>query len=140
LLDVNVLVALLDAAHVHHRVATAWLLEHIDFGWASCPLTQNGCMRILSNPSYPSPLPMTQVAERLAQATTEASHAFWPDAVSLLDAGRIGWRHVLTGRQLTDAYLLALAVDQGGRFVTFDRGVALAAVRGARPAHLVKLG
>jgi toxin-antitoxin system PIN domain toxin len=140
LLDVNVLVALLDAAHVHHRLAAAWLGKHIGSGWASCPLTQNGCLRILSNPSYPSPLPLLLVAQRLEAATADASHAFWPDAISLLDAQRIGWRHVLSGRQLTDAYLLALAVAQGGRFVTFDRGVAPAAVSGARAGHLVMLG
>ena len=140
LLDVNVLVALLDAAHVHHRGASAWLAAHVDEGWASCPLTQNGCLRILSNPAYPSPVPLLQVAERLRDATGNASHRFWPDSVSLLDKQRIGWRHVLTGRQLTDAYLLALAVAQGGRFVTFDRGVALAAVQGASAASLLTLG
>jgi toxin-antitoxin system PIN domain toxin len=140
LLDVNVLVALLDAAHVHHRTASAWLGKHIGAGWASCPLTQNGCLRLLSSPSYPSPLPLMQVAERLERATADASHRFWPDAISLLDPRRIGWRHLLTGRQLTDAYLLALAVTEGGRFVTLDRGVALAAVGGARLDHLVVLG
>ena len=139
LLDMNVLVALLDAAHVHHRRASAWLAEHIGDGWASCPLTQNGCLRILSNPAYPGPLPLFQVAERLRDATRDASHRFWADSVSLLDGQRIGWRHVLSGRQLADAYLLALAVEQGGRFVTFDRGVALAAVQGAMPAHLCTL-
>ncbi len=139
LLDVNVLIALLDSAHVHHRVATAWLDDNLDQGWASCPLTQNGCLRILSSPSYPSPLPLTEVADRLAQATAHASHAFWADSVSLLDGGRISWRHVLSGRQLTDAYLLALAVDRGGCFVTFDRGLALQAVRGAEVERLVTL-
>ena len=139
LLDVNVLVALLDAAHVHHRVASDWLADHLGTGWASCPLTQNGCLRILSNRSYPSPLPLAAVAERLHTATADASHAFWPDSVSLLDAGRVGWRHLLTGRQLTDAYLLALAVERGGRFVTLDRGLAQAAVKGARAEQLVML-
>lgn len=139
LLDVNVLVALLDAAHVHHRRASTWLARNLGAGWASCPLTQNGCLRILSSPAYPSPLPLAQVVERLAAAAADDSHAFWPDAISLLDARRIGWRHVLSGRQLTDAYLLALAVAQRGCFVTFDRGVSLAAVAGARPDHVVLL-
>ncbi len=139
LLDVNVLVALLDAAHVHHRIATGWLERNLRAGWASCPLTQNGCLRVLSNPSYPSPLPLPEVVDRLGRATADASHVFWADSLSLLDDGRIGWPHVLGGRQLTDAYLLALAVDQRGRFATFDRGVALQAVRGAEAAHLVTL-
>ena len=76
----------------------------------------------------------------MRDATENASHRFWPDSVSLLDKKRIGWRHVLTGRQLTDAYLLTLAVAQGGRFVTFDRGVAVAAVQGAPASHLLILG
>lgn len=142
LLDVNMLVALLDVAHVHHRTATDWLVAHIEHGWASCPLTQNGCLRILSQPAYPSPLPvpLARVVEHLQQAVADPSHVFWPDTVSLLEAERIRWRHLLTGRQLTDAYLLALAVAQGGRFVTLDRGVAVDAVKGATPDHLVRLG
>ena len=75
LLDVNVLVALLDAAHVHHRRAATWLGRNLGAGWASCPLTQNGCLRILSSPSYPSPLPLAQVVERLAAAAADDSHA-----------------------------------------------------------------
>lgn len=140
LLDVNVLVALLDTAHAHHRVATDWLAANLSQGWASSPLTQNGCLRVLSQPAYPSPLPLLQVVERLARATADASHVFWQDSVSLLDAGRVSWTQVLTGRQLTDAYLLALAVEQGGRFVTLDRGVAAAVVQGAKSSHLVTLG
>ena len=64
LLDVNVLVALLDATHVHHRVASDWLARHLRSGWASCPMTQNGCLRILSLPSYPNSQPPAIVAER----------------------------------------------------------------------------
>ena len=68
LLDVNVLVALLDASHLHHRSATDWLAAHAEAGWASCPLTQNGCLRILSMPSYPNAQPPAAVAERVALA------------------------------------------------------------------------
>jgi len=57
LLDVNVLVALLDADHMHHTAATHWLSEHLDAGWASCPLTQNGCIRILSQAATPTVRP-----------------------------------------------------------------------------------
>lgn len=72
-------------------------------------------------------------------AVGDASHAFWPDAVSLLDAGRLRWDRVLTSRQITDVYLLALAVANKGRFVTFDRGVSIAAVPGAAARHLVTI-
>lgn len=139
LLDVNVLIALLDAGHVHHRLATDWLVVHLERGWASCPLTQNGCIRILSNAAYPNAIPAAQVAERLAEAARHPAHAFWPDAISLLEPDRLAWDRLLSGRQVTDAYLLALAVDQGGRLVTLDRGVPWAAVRGARSPHLVVL-
>ena len=139
LLDVNVLIALLDASHLHHRAATAWLAAHADFGWASCPITQNGCLRILALPSYPNPQPTAHVAQRLGQAAVDASHEFWPDAFSLLDAGRLHWDRVLTSRQIIDTYLLALAVDHGGRLVTFDKGIALEAVPGAAKNNLVTL-
>lgn len=139
LLDVNVLVALLDASHVHHRAARAWLAAHVRLGWASCPLTQNGCLRILSLPSYPNPQPAAAVAQRLGLAVADASHAFWPDDCSLLDAGRIRWDHVLGSRQITDAYLLALATEHGGRLVTLDRGVAVQAVSRAAARNLVTL-
>ena len=136
LLDVNVLIALLDVDHAHHLAATAWLSEHLQEGWASCPLTQNGCVRIMSQPGYPNPLQPAQVAMRLAEAARGPRHEFWPDRVSLLDADAIDLARLLGPRQVADAYLLALAVAQGGRFVTFDRAVPVSAVRGAKPQHL----
>ena len=139
LLDVNVLVALLDAGHLHHRAATDWLSAHRRMGWASCPLTQNGCLRILSLPSYPNPQPTAMVAQRLGQAAADRSHAFWPDSLSLLENGRLRWDRVLTSRQITDTYLLALAVEAGGRLVTFDRGISIDAVAGAAKKNLVTL-
>jgi toxin-antitoxin system PIN domain toxin len=139
LLDVNVLIALLDAGNLHHRRATDWLVASGRAGWASCPLTQNGCIRILSQPGYPNPQPAAQVAVRLAEAAADPSHAFWPDSISLLEDGRLNWSRMLGPRQVTDAYLLSLAVENGGRFVTFDRGVPVVAVTGAQRKHLVTL-
>ncbi len=137
LLDVNVLIALLDGSHIHNRLVTDWLQRNIDAGWASSPITQNGCIRILSQPSYPNQVPAAQVAERLTEATQHPSHKFWADSISLLQPGSLIWDKVLSSRHVTDAYLLALAVQQGGRFVTLDRGVPIDAVGGALPAHLV---
>lgn len=139
LLDVNVLIALLDAGHVHHRLATDWLGAHLEHGWASCPLTQNGCIRIFSNPAYPNAAPAAQIAERLAEAARHPAHAFWPDAISLLEPNRLAWERILSSRQVTDAYLVALAVERGGRLVTLDRGVPVAAVRDAQSRHVVVL-
>lgn len=139
LLDVNVLIALLDADHVHHASAMAWLSANIASGWASCPLTQNGCIRIMSQPGYPHPLPPGQVALRLREAAATAHHVFWADDISLLDAAAVHWERVLGSRQVTDVYLLALAVRHAGRFVTFDRAVPWQAVLGAQAQHVVVL-
>lgn len=139
LLDVNVLIALLDAAHIGHQRAHRWLAEHGKDGWASCPITQNGCIRIMSQPSYPGALAAADVAARLTEAAQHDSHQFWPDDVSLLAPGTIDWQRVLGHRQVTDDYLLALAVRHKGRFVTFDARVQLAAVADAKAANLVVL-
>jgi toxin-antitoxin system PIN domain toxin len=140
LLDVNVLIALLDGAHVGHNIAHHWLEREIAPGWASCPLTQNGCIRIMSQPAYPGSLAAAEVALRLAEAARGPAHAFWPDDVSLLDDGVLDWARVLGHRQVTDNYLLALAVRHGGRFVTFDSRIDGRAVQGASASHLVVLG
>ena len=139
LLDVNVLIALLDSSHIHNYLVTEWLADNIDAGWASCPITQNGCIRIFSQPGYPNTVPASQIADRLAVAAQHPSHEFWPDSVSLLQPDCLNWNKVLSSRQVTDVYLLALAVKQGGRFVTLDRGIPLDAVAGAKPKHLVTL-
>jgi uncharacterized protein len=139
LLDVNVLIALLDAAHIHHAQAHGWLQQNIGHGWASCPITQNGCIRIMSQPAYPGALRSAEVAERLAEAAAGAAHAFWPDDVNLLGAGAVDWSRVLGHRQITDTYLLALAVRHGGRLVSFDRRISEQAVPGANAGHLATL-
>ncbi|MBK9161542.1 MAG: PIN domain-containing protein [Nitrosomonadales bacterium] len=139
LLDVNVLIALLDAGHIHHELAMSWLESEIKHGWASCPITQNGCIRIMSQPNYPGSLPIGQVAERLAEASASADHVFWPADISLLGSGGVEWPRMLAHRQVTDAYLLALAIRHGGRFVTLDRRIGANAVRDARPDQLVVL-
>jgi hypothetical protein len=143
LLDVNVLIALLDAGHVHHAAAGRWLDSHLAdgpaAGWASCPLTQNGCLRILSNRAYPRPQPVAAVAARLAVAPPTPHHAFWPDDLSVLEPARFAHDRWLDSRQITDAYLLALAVHRGGVFVTLDHGIDISLVTGATPRHLVTI-
>ena len=136
LLDVNVLIALLDAAHIHHQRARQWLEQSLHHGWASCPLTQNGCLRIMAQPAYPQALPLAAVAQRLGQAAATPAHLFIADDYSLLDADSLHWPQLLGHRQVTDAYLLGLAVRHGCRFVSFDARVNLAAVPGAKAEHL----
>ena len=136
LLDINVLIALLDAAHIHHQRASQWLEQSLHHGWASCPLTQNGCLRIMAQPAYPQALPLAAVAQRLGQAAATPAHLFIADDYSLLDADSLHWPQLLGHRQVTDAYLLGLAVRHGCRFVSFDARIHLAAVPGAKAEHL----
>ena len=136
LLDVNVLIALLDEDHVHHASARAWFRSEGVHGWASCPITQNGCVRIMTQPAYPSPVPVVDVVERLREATGHVAHEFWPDDVSLLDPIRLDITRLHGPKQITDAYLLALAVAHGGRLATFDDRAPLSAVIGATRANL----
>ena len=137
LLDVNVLVALFDANHSLHVPAMRWFDEHASAGWASCPITQNGCMRVMAQPGYPERVPVVVIAKRLREATAHRAHEFWHDDASLLDEGTIDATRIHGPNQLTDVYLLALAVAHGGQLVTLDHGIPLAAVRGARKKHLV---
>lgn len=139
LLDINVLIALLDSDHTSHGAAMSWFADHALQGWASCPITENGCIRIMSNASYPNALPIQAVMKHLADAGDQNVHEFWPDDVSLLNAGVFDWTRIHGHRQLTDIYLLSLAVSHEGRFVTFDGKVPLSAVRRAKAQNLIVL-
>jgi toxin-antitoxin system PIN domain toxin len=139
LLDINVLLALLDADHVDHLRAHGWLDEEIAGGWASCPITENGFVRIISQPRYPSPVSPSQAIALLSRACAGAHHEFWACDTSLLDAAVIDATRLHGARQVTDAYLLALATTRDGRFVTFDRSIPLSAVKGATERHLAVL-
>jgi toxin-antitoxin system PIN domain toxin len=139
LLDVNVLVALLDADHVDHQRSRAWFDREASRGWASCAITQNGFVRVLSQPGYPNGLRAAKAIELLEHATATPSHEFWPCDRSLLDATLVDRSRVHGPGQLTDVYLLALAVSRGGRFVTLDRKISPTAVIGGSTEHLVAL-
>lgn len=139
LLDVNVLIALFDPDHVSHRPAMAWFARHAKAGWASCPLTQNSCVRIMSSPAYPNAQPVQTLVRRLAEACSERVHQFWVDELSLLESPLFDATRIHGPRQITDVYLLGLAVRHNGRFVTFDGRVPLHAVRTATERNLVVL-
>jgi len=139
LLDVNVLIALLDQDHSMHTRAVRWFGAAAADGWASCPLTQNGCVRIMSHPSYTNPVTVGAIIERLGEAVAASAHEFWPDEISLLDS-RVADRNRIHGpRQVTDLYLLALAVHNDGCFVSFDASIPTTAIRGAKTRHLIAL-
>ncbi|MBA3339715.1 MAG: VapC toxin family PIN domain ribonuclease [Gemmatimonadaceae bacterium] len=139
LLDVNVLIALLDADHTSHRSAMTWFGDHARDGWASCPITQNGCVRIMSHPNYPNAHAVLEIVERLRSATADRTHEFWADSESVLDDDLIDVTRIHGPRQITDVYLLALAVANHGRLVTFDTSIALDAVKGATSRHVLRL-
>ena len=139
LLDVNVLIALLDENHLHHALVCDWLDSHIGDGWASCPITQNGCVRILSQPSYPNAIGVADAIRLLREACSTQHHRFVADNASILDSTLVASERLLTARQITDVYLLALAVAHGMRFVTLDRSIPTGAVSGADENSLVIL-
>ncbi len=137
LLDVNVLVALFDSAHVHHEAAHAWFGANRKHRWSTCALTENAFVRILSNPAYPgSRTTVEDAAARLNTLCSGRGHVFWRDSVTVREADLFHWNHVQGHRQLTDVYLLALAVANDGRLATFDSTISLRAVEGATPRNL----
>ncbi len=135
LLDVNVLIALTWPTHVHHVAARRWFDRSSASGWATCPITQLGFVRVSSNPKIirDAVVPREAVAmlERLFQLP---GHRFWPDEITVASAGPFASLAFVGHRQTTDAYLLALAQQHGGKLATLDKGVAeLIAERGERP-------
>jgi toxin-antitoxin system PIN domain toxin len=136
LLDVNVLIAVLDPRHALHRAAASWFRRTAGPGWASCAVTQNGFVRIVSQPSYANRVTPAQAVEVLRRATGDADHRFLPCDVQLCDAGTVRADRLLGPKQVTDVYLLALAAAHGCRFATFDERISPAAAVGATPGDL----
>jgi hypothetical protein len=137
LLDVNVWIALFDDAHQFSERANAFV-DSPGVQIATCPLVENGVIRVMSLPSYGrrGGLPMQQIRARLREACQTLDHAFWPDDVSLRSDEAVDFSRVQGHNQITDLYLLALAVRHGGCLVTFDQAIALSSVHGATSEHL----
>jgi hypothetical protein len=137
LLDINVLIALLDPDHTfHERVHDWWRRQRP--AWASCPLTENGVLRIMSSMSYSRVQPFTvaELARALQVFVSSTDHEFWHDSISVLDGERFLHARILSSRHLTDLYLLALAVERRGCLATFDRGIPAGAIPAALSLHL----
>lgn len=130
LLDINVLVALFFADHVHHDLAHDWFADHRRQGWATCPLTENGLVRVACQQPSDDVVRPVDVVDHLARFCRDKHHHAWRDAVSLTDAAIFSPQFIQGHRQLTDVYLLGLAKKMGGRLATFDRTIPLKAVRG----------
>ncbi len=121
LLDVNALVALAWDSHVHHAAMRAWFAAYGSAGWATCPVTESGFVRVSSNPIVlGSAIDVDAARGVLSALRSHPGHRFLADDVSMTDSGLpaiVGYRHV------TDAHLLTLARRRGVRLVTFDAGI-----------------
>lgn len=135
LLVVNVWIALLDDAHVHNQAALA-LFQKPQLKIATCPLVENGVLRILNLPGYSQRGP---VGFEIVRACADVDHAFWSDDISLRTEGLVNWDRVFGHGQITDLYLLALAVTHRGALATFDHRIALNAVTRSEKYNLVLL-
>jgi hypothetical protein len=131
LLDVNVLVALAWPNHVHHAAALAWFEKVGRAGFATCPVTQSGFVRVSSNkraiPDARSPREAREILQRI---TALPGHVFWPDDIKIASNEHIAWERLGSHAQVTDAHLLALAIHRCGRLATFDRGLVDLALEG----------
>jgi uncharacterized protein len=136
LLDVNVLVALFDPGHVHHDAAHEWFADSGRAAWATCAVTENGFLRVLSHPRSSVEADYRTLVTSLRSFCASGGHVFWSQGVSLRDESLFSKSFTLTHRQVTDVYLLGLATRLGGRLATFDTGIPLAAVTGATEENL----
>ncbi len=139
LLDVNVLIALVDPAHVHHSPVNLWFEQEGRTSWATCPITENGLLRIIGHPGYGnSPGSPAAVAPLLIQLRSLDGHVFWSDDISLVAAEGVDPYRLLGHGQITDTYLLGLARSKGGRLATLDRRLLTSAVNGGLAAlHVI---
>lgn len=140
LLDINVLIALIDPTHVQHDKAHAWFATRGHQSWATCPLTENGVVRIVGHPRYPnSPGAPAAVAELLARFRKLPGHSFWADDISLLDGEHVTATRLLDSAHVTDTYLLALARVHNGQLASFDQRIVTdAVVDGRSTLHLIR--
>ncbi len=125
LLDINLLIALAWPSHVHHTLAQQWFKKNKSNGWSTCPITQTGFVRISSNPKFiDSAVTPTEALALLSRVTKFEDHRFWPDDLNLAKRHLLPVSHLLGHRQVTDAYLLSLAIQHDGKLATLDQGVA----------------
>jgi len=135
LLDVNVLIALIDPAHVQHDQAHQWFERVGHKAFATCPITENGLLRIVGHPKYPnSPGPPSVVASALSAIRGLPGHAFWPDGISLVQSNLVDPALLSSHSRVTDSYLLALARENKGKLATMDQKLATEVVSEGKAA------
>ncbi|KQS72899.1 hypothetical protein ASG39_03995 [Rhizobium sp. Leaf371] len=138
LLDVNLLIALADEKHAHHDLVEEWFATQVLDGWATCPITENGLIRILSNAAYSNTVRHCAAAQAaLSSLRLRGNHQFWSDDISLTDRAIFDLKG-LSSKDSTGTYLLGLAASKGGKLATFDRRLSRQAVIGGADAlHLI---
>ena len=132
LLDVNALIALLSRDHVHHERMHQWFKTHSYEGWATCPITENGVVRIMSQDALGAVRLQPSKVVSALRATSELhakDHHFWADAISITDDTLFRIEYILGPKLVTDAYLLGLAAKHGAKLVSFDRTLPWQAIR-----------
>jgi uncharacterized protein len=126
---------LIDPNHVAHEQAHDWFESAGSSDWSTCPLTENGVVRIIGHPSYPNTRSSpAAVADIMRALRALPGHSFWPDDISLFSFDDVDPERILTASQVTDTYLLALAGSRGGKLATLDRRLSVAAVKNGRAA------
>jgi len=124
LVDVNLLIALAWPSHIHHDAAHAWFSRSAGFGWATCPIIQSGFVRISSNPSIiPNAVSPREALLLLERIVAHQGHIFWPDDIALVGSTPVPKELIAGHRQVTDAYLLGLALSKRGKLATLDRKI-----------------
>ncbi len=122
---------------MHPSWARRWLEANVADGWASCALSQIGCWRVLASPAYPNALKSIDAAAKLSDATTHVLHQFWSEAPSLFSHRLMNWEYLATARQVSAAYVLALAVHHERRLVTLKSTLSAGVMTSARAHHLI---
>jgi toxin-antitoxin system PIN domain toxin len=140
LLDINVLIALMDPDHTFHQLAHAWWNPDTR-PWASCPITENGLIRIMASTAYSknTQLSVADVTTLLSVFASNTDHEFWHDDLSFRNQQEFNHESILSSKHLTDSYLLALASKRKATLVTFDQNISLSPVKAAKRENLLIL-
>ena len=137
--DVNVLIALFDTAHQHHNMASTAFVEHNSEGWASCPVVETGFIRVISNPSYTNSVSVANAVSLLQIAISNTQHHNLHQSISILNNDCFQTAHLVSHKQLTDLYLIGMAIYHNVKLITFDRNIPTHAAIGFEPKHLLVL-
>jgi toxin-antitoxin system PIN domain toxin len=134
---VNVLIALFDTSHQHHITAKHLFIEYLASGWCTCSLTQNGFVRIVSNPSYTNNMPVSGATRLLKTAIDNTNHTYVGQTVSLLDTNRFETSKLLSHKQITDLFLIGMPIHHEAKLITFERSIPTHAAIGFNDKHLI---